>query len=179
MWPRKKRKALSSKKVAEAKAARTPKRSPEKERSVVLDARSDRSTVETQIPFGNDNKKNKAKLRLGGAGSRHGEREDRELETLASELIQAGDGPSSRRRRCRWSRSAGGRMWASRRCSIGMTGTRRSIVGDEPGITRDRIYGEIEWAGRMVRVVDTGGVVPDDEALIPSGDLSPGAGGAG
>jgi GTP-binding protein len=49
-----------------------------------------------------------------------------------------------------------------------LTGSRRSIVGDEPGITRDRIYGEIEWAGRQVRVVDTGGVIPDDEALIPS-----------
>ena len=49
-----------------------------------------------------------------------------------------------------------------------LTGSRRSIVGDEPGITRDRIYGEIEWAGRDVRIVDTGGVVPDDEALIPS-----------
>jgi GTP-binding protein len=41
-------------------------------------------------------------------------------------------------------------------------------VGDEPGITRDRIYGEVEWAGRDVRLVDTGGVVPDDEALIPA-----------
>ncbi|WP_370521203.1 ribosome biogenesis GTPase Der [Edaphobacter sp. 12200R-103] len=49
-----------------------------------------------------------------------------------------------------------------------LTGTRRSIVGDEPGITRDRIYGQMEWAGRTVRLVDTGGVIPDDEALIPS-----------
>ena len=49
-----------------------------------------------------------------------------------------------------------------------LTGSRRSIVGDEPGITRDRIYGEIEWMGRAARIVDTGGVVPDDEALIPS-----------
>ncbi len=49
-----------------------------------------------------------------------------------------------------------------------ITGTRRSIVGDEPGITRDRIYGEVDWEGRVLRVVDTGGVVPDDEALIPS-----------
>ncbi|MCL2661301.1 MAG: ribosome biogenesis GTPase Der, partial [Acidobacteriaceae bacterium] len=49
-----------------------------------------------------------------------------------------------------------------------LTGTRRSIVGDEPGITRDRIYGETEWAGRTARVVDTGGVIPDDAALIPS-----------
>jgi GTP-binding protein len=49
-----------------------------------------------------------------------------------------------------------------------LTGSRRSIVGDEPGITRDRIYGEIEWMGREARIVDTGGVVPDDEALIPA-----------
>ncbi len=49
-----------------------------------------------------------------------------------------------------------------------LTETRRSIVGDEPGITRDRIYGEVRWMGRVARVVDTGGIVPDDEALIPS-----------
>jgi GTPase len=49
-----------------------------------------------------------------------------------------------------------------------LTGSRRSIVGDEPGITRDRIYGEVEWSGRMARVVDTGGIIPDDEALIPA-----------
>ena len=49
-----------------------------------------------------------------------------------------------------------------------LTGSRRSIVGDEPGITRDRIYGEVHWAGKTARLVDTGGIVPDDEALIPS-----------
>ncbi|MFY9939877.1 MAG: GTPase, partial [Silvibacterium sp.] len=49
-----------------------------------------------------------------------------------------------------------------------LTGSRRSIVGDEPGITRDRIYGEVEWSGRTARIVDTGGIVPDDEALIPA-----------
>jgi len=49
-----------------------------------------------------------------------------------------------------------------------ITGTRRSIVGDEPGITRDRIYGEYEWAGRRFRLVDTGGIVPDDPELIPA-----------
>jgi GTPase len=49
-----------------------------------------------------------------------------------------------------------------------LTHSRRSIVGDEPGITRDRIYGEYEWAGRNFRVVDTGGIVPDDPELIPS-----------
>jgi GTP-binding protein len=49
-----------------------------------------------------------------------------------------------------------------------LTSSRRSIVGDEPGITRDRIYGEIEWSGQHARVVDTGGILPDDPELIPS-----------
>ena len=49
-----------------------------------------------------------------------------------------------------------------------LTGSRRSIVGDEPGITRDRIYGEFEWAGRNFRLVDTGGMVPGDAELIPA-----------
>jgi len=49
-----------------------------------------------------------------------------------------------------------------------LTRTRRSIVGDEPGITRDRIYGEFEWLGRQFRLVDTGGMVPDDPDLIPT-----------
>ncbi|MGA3102007.1 MAG: ribosome biogenesis GTPase Der [Terracidiphilus sp.] len=47
-----------------------------------------------------------------------------------------------------------------------MTASRRSIVGDEPGITRDRIYGEYEWQGRHYRLVDTGGIVPDDPELM-------------
>ncbi|MFP5237486.1 MAG: ribosome biogenesis GTPase Der [Acidobacteriota bacterium] len=49
-----------------------------------------------------------------------------------------------------------------------LTRSRRSIVGDEPGITRDRIYGEYEWAGRRYRLVDTGGIIPDDPELIPT-----------
>jgi len=49
-----------------------------------------------------------------------------------------------------------------------LTGSRRSIVGDEPGITRDRIYGEYEWMGRRFRLVDTGGMVPDDAEVIPT-----------
>jgi GTP-binding protein len=49
-----------------------------------------------------------------------------------------------------------------------MTGSRRAIVGDEPGITRDRLYGEAEWRGREFRVVDTGGIVPDDKDFIPA-----------
>jgi len=49
-----------------------------------------------------------------------------------------------------------------------LTGSRRAIVGDEPGITRDRLYGEVEWRGHEFRVVDTGGIVPDDKDFIPS-----------
>ncbi len=49
-----------------------------------------------------------------------------------------------------------------------LTGSRRAIVGDEPGITRDRLYSEVNWDGRLLRVVDTGGIVPDDKALIPA-----------
>src|SRR6202158_1231127 len=48
-----------------------------------------------------------------------------------------------------------------------LTGTRRSIVTNEPGITRDRIYGEAEWRGHKFEIVDTGGLVPDDKACIP------------
>jgi GTP-binding protein len=40
-------------------------------------------------------------------------------------------------------------------------------VGDEPGITRDRLYGETTWDGRRLRIVDTGGIVPDDKDFIP------------
>jgi len=49
-----------------------------------------------------------------------------------------------------------------------LTRSRKSIVGDEPGITRDRIYGEVEWRTKTFRLVDTGGIVPDDEAIIPA-----------
>jgi len=49
-----------------------------------------------------------------------------------------------------------------------LTGSRKSIVGDEPGITRDRIYADVEWKSRTFELVDTGGIVPDDEAIIPA-----------
>jgi GTP-binding protein len=53
-----------------------------------------------------------------------------------------------------------------------LTGTRRSIVGDEPGITRDRIYGHVEWSSRAFSLVDTGGIIPDDKDLIPANILT-------
>ena len=49
-----------------------------------------------------------------------------------------------------------------------ITGQRRAIVGDEPGITRDRMYGLAEHRGRRFEVIDTGGIVVDDREYIPS-----------
>ncbi|MBV9483624.1 MAG: ribosome biogenesis GTPase Der [Acidobacteria bacterium] len=49
-----------------------------------------------------------------------------------------------------------------------LVGVRRAIVGDEPGITRDRLYGEASWRGRTFRVIDTGGIIPDEKDLLPS-----------
>lgn len=48
-----------------------------------------------------------------------------------------------------------------------IVGSRRSIVTDEPGITRDRIYAAAKWSGRTFQVVDTGGMDPGDETEIP------------
>ncbi len=49
-----------------------------------------------------------------------------------------------------------------------LIGSRRAIVGDEPGITRDRLYGVANWRGRDLRVVDTGGIIPEDKEFIPA-----------
>ncbi len=49
-----------------------------------------------------------------------------------------------------------------------IVGSRRAIVGDEPGITRDRLYGEANWRGQRLRIVDTGGIIPEDKDFIPS-----------
>jgi GTP-binding protein len=49
-----------------------------------------------------------------------------------------------------------------------IVGSRRAIVGDEPGITRDRLYGNTEWRGRHMRLVDTGGIIPDEKNFIPA-----------
>ncbi len=49
-----------------------------------------------------------------------------------------------------------------------LVGSRRAIVGDEPGITRDRLYGESHWRGHEFRVVDTGGIMPEGRDFIPS-----------
>ena len=49
-----------------------------------------------------------------------------------------------------------------------LAGQRLSIVEDTPGVTRDRLYAECEWCGRVFDIVDTGGIEPstDSEILI-------------
>ena len=47
-----------------------------------------------------------------------------------------------------------------------LIGERRSIVEDTPGVTRDRIYGECDWAGRKLVVIDTGGIEPKTDDII-------------
>jgi len=53
-----------------------------------------------------------------------------------------------------------------------ITGQRRAIVGDEPGMTRDRIYGQAEWRGKEFEIVDTGGMVPGESAEVPASILA-------
>src|SRR5436309_3160532 len=49
-----------------------------------------------------------------------------------------------------------------------ITGQRRAIVGDEPGITRDRLHGTAEHDGRRFELIDTGGIVVHDQEYIPA-----------
>ena len=47
-----------------------------------------------------------------------------------------------------------------------LVGKRQSIVDDLPGVTRDRIYFDVEWQNKLFTVIDTGGIVPGDEDEI-------------
>ena len=47
-----------------------------------------------------------------------------------------------------------------------LIGERRAIVEDTPGVTRDRLYGETEWCGRSLVVIDTGGIEPKTDDII-------------
>ncbi len=44
-----------------------------------------------------------------------------------------------------------------------LIGARNSIVDDQPGVTRDRIYFDVEWQNKVFTVIDTGGIIPGDE----------------
>ena len=48
-----------------------------------------------------------------------------------------------------------------------LCGKRRALVGNEPGMTRDRLYARAEWLGKPFEVIDTGGIIPSDKELIP------------
>jgi GTP-binding protein len=159
----KKRKELAAKKAATLKASKTPTQSPERERKVVLRNRDD---------AGSRGHASEAPKRLPRADvdaeSAAEQRDWREAEVLASRLTLATDVVHREPTRLPLVAICGRPNVGKSTLFNRLTQTRRSIVGDEPGITRDRIYGDVEWAGRDVRLVDTGGVVPDDEALIPS-----------
>lgn len=47
-----------------------------------------------------------------------------------------------------------------------LIGKRLSIVDDTPGVTRDRIYGDAEWLGKKIMLVDTGGIEPKTDDVI-------------
>lgn len=49
-----------------------------------------------------------------------------------------------------------------------LIGERRAIVEDTPGVTRDRIYGETEWRGKKLVLIDTGGIEPKTKDIILS-----------
>ena len=49
-----------------------------------------------------------------------------------------------------------------------LIGSRLSIVDDTPGVTRDRIYAPCEWCGQKFMLVDTGGIEPHSQDIIPS-----------
>lgn len=48
-----------------------------------------------------------------------------------------------------------------------LCGSRKAIVGDEPGITRDRIYGSVQWNNKSIAILDTGGLIPEARDVIP------------
>ena len=168
-----KRKILSTKRAAAEKAARVTKQSPEREKRKAIGpgappkkpagaarpdyARPADGIVGRQTPRSEN---------VAGRERIDDQEDWREVELLASRMVV--DTESAAARELPLIAVCGRPNVGKSTLFNRLTGSRRSIVGDEPGITRDRIYGEIEWMGRDARIVDTGGVIPDDEALIPS-----------
>jgi len=159
----KKRHELAAKKAASIKLAKTPTKSPDRERSVVVRNRDEPGSR----GFASETPKRAPRVEFD-AETKAEQQEWKEAEALAAKLTLATDVAHREPVRLPLVAICGRPNVGKSTLFNRLTETRRSIVGDEPGITRDRIYGEVEWAGRDVRLVDTGGVVPDDEALIPS-----------
>jgi GTPase len=151
-----KRKSLSTHRATLAKKKRTPTRSPERESRRTIAPKSSAPKPHTTTPHpAPPAPESPAETRAW-----------RDAEILAAQLDLAADSAASR---------ALPLIAICGRPNVGkstlfnrLTGSRRSIVGDEPGITRDRIYGLIEWQSAAARLVDTGGIVPDDPALLPA-----------
>ncbi|WP_433974124.1 ribosome biogenesis GTPase Der [Tunturiibacter lichenicola] len=177
-----KRKILSTKRAAADAASRVTKQSPEREkrRSIRTDGAGSKTPKGTapNAPRGSAPRAKQVRPADGIVGrqtprsdnvagrERIHEEDWRDIELLASQMVTDTESVDARELPL---------IAVCGRPNVGkstlfnrLTGSRRSIVGDEPGITRDRIYGELEWMGREARIVDTGGVVPDDEALIPA-----------
>jgi GTPase len=170
-----KRKVLSTKRAAADKASRVTKQSPDREKKKAI--RQD-GAASAKTPKGTAPRVRQVRPADGIVGrqtprssnvegrERLGGEDWRDIELLASQMVTETESADARDLPL---------IAVCGRPNVGkstlfnrLTGSRRSIVGDEPGITRDRIYGEIEWMGQAARIVDTGGVVPDDEALIPA-----------
>ena len=49
-----------------------------------------------------------------------------------------------------------------------ISGQRIAIVEDVPGVTRDRIYADVEWTGRKFTLIDTGGIDPKSDDVLLS-----------
>jgi GTPase len=159
----KKRKELAAKKAAATKLAKTPTKSPDREHRVVLRNRDEPGSR----GYASETPKRAPRVEVDAETAAE-QRDWKEAEALAARLTLATDAGHREPARLPLVAICGRPNVGKSTLFNRLTQTRRSIVGDEPGITRDRIYGEVEWAGRDVRLVDTGGVVPDDEALIPS-----------
>jgi GTPase len=163
-----KRKVLSTKRAAVDKASRITKQSPERERRKAIRTgdvpKKPAAAARPKFARPADGIVGRQTPRSSNMDGR--EEDWRDVELLASQMVTETESADARELPL---------IAVCGRPNVGkstlfnrLTGSRRSIVGDEPGITRDRIYGEIEWMGREARIVDTGGVVPDDEALIPA-----------
>ncbi|WP_213806023.1 ribosome biogenesis GTPase Der [Granulicella sp. dw_53] len=179
-----KRKILSTKRAEVDKAARVTKQSPDREKRKAIRGEGAVSGTPRKLakragapktPPGTKPAPSRSERPADGIVGRQtprssnmdGREEDwRDIELLASQMVV--DTPSIDLSNLPLIAVCGRPNVGKSTLFNRLTGSRRSIVGDEPGITRDRIYGEIEWMGRDARIVDTGGVVPDDEALIPS-----------
>src|SRR5438445_4757615 len=167
-----KRKILSTKRAAAEKASRVTKQSPEREKRKAIGPgappKKPAATARPSYARPADGIVGRQTPRSENvAGRERIDEEDwREVELLASQMVTETESAEARELPL---------IAVCGRPNVGkstlfnrLTGSRRSIVGDEPGITRDRVYGEVEWRGRDARIVDTGGVIPDDEALIAS-----------